>query len=88
MESDADGPTTDPALILAGRAAAKSEGEVVGYWREHSTLSHVVIRNAGHMVPHDRPVVAQARRLGGRIYPSTSVLKRQPGHWMSALQAG
>ena len=23
---------------------------VVGYWREHSTLTHVIIRDAGHMV--------------------------------------
>ena len=23
---------------------------VVGYWKEHSTLTHVIIRNAGHMV--------------------------------------
>ena len=32
---------------------AGAEGKdkvVVGYWREHSTLTHVVIRNAGHMV--------------------------------------
>ena len=28
----------------------KADGQVVGYWREHSTLTHVVIRNAGHMV--------------------------------------
>ena len=26
---------------------------VVGYWREHSTLTHVIIRNAGHMVRLD-----------------------------------
>lgn len=54
-----------PGADLAGAPGlndtAQREGEVVGYWRAHSTLAHVVIRNAGHMVPHDRPLVAQAR---------------------------
>ncbi|CAL8469775.1 g9317 [Coccomyxa elongata] len=35
-------------------------GRVVGYRRQHDTLAHIVIRNAGHMVPHDQPLVAQA----------------------------
>lgn len=33
--------------------------QVLGYVKSHRRLSHVVIRNAGHMVPHDRPVVSQ-----------------------------
>lgn len=33
--------------------------EVLGYWKQFSTLTHVEIRNAGHMVPHDQPAVAQ-----------------------------
>eukprot|EP00775_Hariotina_reticulata_P013690 gene13690-13812_t len=32
---------------------------VLGYVKSHMRLTHVVIRNAGHMVPHDRPVVSQ-----------------------------
>ena len=52
-------PDVDLARVL-GTDAARRQGEVVGYWRMHSTLTHVVIRNAGHMVPHDRPLVAQA----------------------------
>lgn len=36
----------------AESADGPREGEevVVGYWKEHSTLAHVIIRNAGHMV--------------------------------------
>ena len=31
-------------------AAGGKDKVVVGYWKEHSTLTHVIIRNAGHMV--------------------------------------
>ena len=34
----------------AQAAAHRKDKVVVGYWKEHSTLTHVVIRNAGHMV--------------------------------------
>ena len=30
--------------------AGKGEQVVVGYWKQHSLLTHVVLRNAGHMV--------------------------------------
>jgi hypothetical protein len=40
----------DAAVGVDERAGKKPRGQVVGYWREHSTLTHVVIRNAGHMV--------------------------------------
>ncbi|CAK0783932.1 hypothetical protein CVIRNUC_007135 [Coccomyxa viridis] len=40
--------------------AGKGEQVVVGYWKQHSLLTHVVLRNAGHMVPHYQPKVAQA----------------------------
>eukprot|EP00884_Botryococcus_braunii_P019093 jgi/Botrbrau1/5868/Bobra.0366s0047.1 len=45
-----------------GTTARKPDpkGDVVGYWRSFDTLTHVVIRNAGHMVPHDQPLVSQA----------------------------
>ena len=36
----------------AGFEGRREQGRVVGYRREHSTLRHVVIRNAGHMVRH------------------------------------
>ncbi|BDA47762.1 probable serine carboxypeptidase CPVL [Coccomyxa sp. Obi] len=48
------------ASAAQGVTIGGHHGRVVGYWREHSTLAHVVIRNAGHMVPHDQPLVAQA----------------------------
>eukprot|EP00879_Flechtneria_rotunda_P013752 GHRR01014365.1.p1 GENE.GHRR01014365.1~~GHRR01014365.1.p1 ORF type:complete len:296 (+),score=89.33 GHRR01014365.1:1001-1888(+) len=32
---------------------------VLGYYKSQQKLSHVIIRNAGHMVPHDRPIVSQ-----------------------------
>ena len=35
-------------------------GDVVAYWRTYETLSHVVIRNAGHMAPHDQPCAMRA----------------------------
>lgn len=35
-------------------------GVPLGYIKQHLTLRHVVIRNAGHMVPHDRPEVGLA----------------------------
>jgi vitellogenic carboxypeptidase-like protein len=33
--------------------------QVLGYVKTHKHLTHVIIRNAGHMVPHDRPEVSQ-----------------------------
>lgn len=39
------------------------KGEVVGYWKTYGTLTHVIVRNAGHMVPHDQPAVSQASFL-------------------------
>ena len=62
--SSAAGNGADRAFGLEGLRGAEgceqagAEGKdkvVVGYWREHSTLTHVTIRNAGHMVwspPH------------------------------------
>ena len=38
----------------------KEVGRVLGYWKEWDTLTHVVIRNAGHMVPRDDPLTSQA----------------------------
>eukprot|EP00884_Botryococcus_braunii_P007980 jgi/Botrbrau1/17183/Bobra.0157s0074.1 len=35
-------------------------GRVVGYHRESGRLTHVMLRNAGHMAPHDEPDAARA----------------------------
>jgi vitellogenic carboxypeptidase-like protein len=51
-------------LLGGGRAKPDPKGDVVGYWREYDTLTHVVIRNAGHMVPHDQPEVSQVGATG------------------------
>ena len=37
----------------------KKLGPVLGWWREAGTLTHVVVKNAGHMVPRDDPLTAQ-----------------------------
>jgi len=49
-DADAGRAGSAPGLgpAPAGRGAARREGEVVGYWREHATLSHVV-RQRGAM---------------------------------------
>lgn len=39
---------------------AAAAAPVVGYWRKGGGLDHVTVRNAGHMLPHDQPVVALA----------------------------
>jgi vitellogenic carboxypeptidase-like protein len=31
-----------------------------GFYKTHMRLAHYIVRNAGHMVPHDRPEVGQA----------------------------
>lgn len=40
--------------------SAEAEEAVAGYWKQHGPLTQVVLRNAGHMVPHDAPLQAQA----------------------------
>uniref|UniRef100_A0A7S0VCK6 Carboxypeptidase n=1 Tax=Polytomella parva TaxID=51329 RepID=A0A7S0VCK6_9CHLO len=32
---------------------------IAGFWKQYKSLSHVMIRNAGHMVPHDNPLLGQ-----------------------------
>ncbi len=43
----------------AERELWKRDEEVLGYKKSHNGLSTVIVRNAGHMLPHDRPDVAQ-----------------------------
>lgn len=37
-----------------------ADGAVAGYWQKAGNLQRVVVRNAGHMVPHDQPTAAKA----------------------------
>lgn len=32
---------------------------IAGYLKQHDTLTHLVVRNTGHMVPHDNPLYGQ-----------------------------
>lgn len=41
------------------RDGARFGDQVLGFWKQHENLTHVMIRNTGHMVPHDRPGVGQ-----------------------------
>ena len=41
-------------------AAEGGDKVVVGYWKGHSTLTHVIIRNAGHMVCPFTPLQKRA----------------------------
>ncbi|KAG2422906.1 hypothetical protein HXX76_015733 [Chlamydomonas incerta] len=34
-------------------------GRIAGYWKKYGTLEQLVLRNTGHMVPHDNPLVGQ-----------------------------
>ena len=54
-------PTADSVLRLAQHDAAgnKKLQPVAGYWKHHQSLTTVVIKDAGHMVPRDQPLVAQ-----------------------------
>ena len=43
-------------------------GRVLGYWKEWDTLTHVVIRDAGHMVPRDDPLTSQASNVAWLVH--------------------
>jgi vitellogenic carboxypeptidase-like protein len=47
-----------------GQHKSDPKGDVVGYWKAYDTLTQVVVRDAGHMVPHDQPEVSQVRLAG------------------------
>jgi len=48
------------AFMQAERKIWRDEdGAPLGYIKQHSRLRHVVIRNVGHMAPHDNPLVCQ-----------------------------
>lgn len=50
--------TVEPGMLKEERRS--SPGQVVGYRRTQGPLTHVVLRNAGHMAPHDQPEAAVA----------------------------
>lgn len=54
-------PTADSVLRVIQHDAAFNEKlqPVAGYWKHHQSLTSVVIKDAGHMVPRDQPLVAQ-----------------------------
>lgn len=52
------------------------QGRVVGYYRSHGPLTHVMLRNAGHMAPHDEPDAARAMF---ESWLHTKVLKTRRG---------
>ena len=58
-------PEPDRVLQLAQYSHAndadrRTPQPVVGYWKHHNSLTTVVLKDAGHMVPRDQPLVTQA----------------------------
>lgn len=55
------GSSPQSVLQIASPDAAGNEKlqTVAGYWKHHQSLTTVVIKDAGHMVPRDQPFVAQ-----------------------------
>ncbi|GAB2279988.1 hypothetical protein Dimus_014625 [Dionaea muscipula] len=47
-------------FLAAERKVWKVNGELSGYVQRWRTLSHVVLLQAGHLVPHDQPLHSQA----------------------------
>lgn len=45
---------------LVETRSSSSNAPVVGYWRSGGGLDHVTVRNGGHMLPHDQPIVSLA----------------------------
>lgn len=41
-------------------SSSSPSAPVVGYWRSGGGLDHVTVRNGGHMLPHDQPLVSLA----------------------------
>lgn len=47
-------------LQLAQQAGSGKLQPVAGYWKHHQSLTTVVLKDAGHMVPRDQPLAAQS----------------------------
>lgn len=46
-------------FVKAPRRFWMVNGRIGGYWKTYDTLDVLVLRNTGHMVPHDNPLVGQ-----------------------------
>ncbi|GFR46687.1 hypothetical protein Agub_g8305 [Astrephomene gubernaculifera] len=46
-------------FTAAPRSFWRVNGRIAGYWKSHDTLDVLVLRNTGHMVPHDNPLIGQ-----------------------------
>jgi carboxypeptidase C (cathepsin A) len=51
-------PSRDEFAALEGELW-EAEGRKAGWWRRLGNLTHAVVRNAGHMVPHDQPAAGK-----------------------------
>ncbi|EFJ43239.1 hypothetical protein VOLCADRAFT_66092 [Volvox carteri f. nagariensis] len=40
-------------------------GRIAGFWKSYNTLDLLVLRNTGHMVPHDNPLVSRTMSYSG-----------------------
>lgn len=49
-----------PHFQMAKREVWMVDGRRAGYWKQYSRLTHAVVLDAGHMVPHDQPKAALA----------------------------
>jgi vitellogenic carboxypeptidase-like protein len=49
-----------PHFQMAEREIWEVDGRRAGYWKQYSRLTHAVVLDAGHMVPHDQPEAALA----------------------------
>ena len=52
--------SSSPSSSPSSNSSPATAAPVVGYWRSGGGLDHVTVRNGGHMLPHDQPVVALA----------------------------
>ncbi|KAL3157467.1 hypothetical protein ABBQ32_011934 [Trebouxia sp. C0010 RCD-2024] len=57
--SQAGSRIAEGILQLAQQADSGKVQPVAGYWKHHQFLTTMVLKDAGHMVPRDQPLVAQ-----------------------------
>eukprot|EP00887_Chlorella_sp_A99_P006994 scaffold2.g6994.t1 len=73
-EPDGQRPQPQPPLQQPlGKGYEPWAHRVAAYWKAHGSLTHVVVRDAGHMVPADQPGVARwmvERWLGQVLKPT------------------
>ena len=49
-----------PKAGINAESVTKRVQPVAGFWKHHEALTTVVLKDAGHMVPRDQPLVSQA----------------------------